>query len=403
MMNSIKVAHITTVGTSLKHLLLNQMHSLQQHGYDVMGVSSSDASVADLEAAGIRHVAVPMTRTIAPLADLVALWRLYRLLRRERVTIVHTHTPKPGLLGQLAARLAGVPVVINTIHGFYFHDHMSARQRQFYITLEKIAARCSDVILSQNREDMQTALRERICEPDKIKHLGNGIDLSRFQPEQISEAMVAQKRAELGIAPEAPVVGFVGRLAARRKGFRDFLAAGQQIAREMPTVRFLIIGKADSGKPDAVEPEVAEEYGIAEHCLFLGRQPNDTLPLLYRLMNVIVLPSLFEGMPRAIMEAAAMGVPAVVTDVKGNREVVEQHQTGFRVPLGDVPALAEAVLQVLAQSEQARQMGEQSLQMARQRFDERAIFATIQAEYVRLLKQKGLPTADVAGTSLVPS
>jgi glycosyltransferase involved in cell wall biosynthesis len=375
------------------------MLSLQQRGYDVMGISTYDAAVTDLEAAGIRHAAVPMTRSISPLADLVALGRLYRLLRRERVTVVHTHTPKAGLLGQLAARLAGVPVVINTIHGFYFHDNMSARQRQFYITLEKIAARCSDSILSQNREDMQTALQLGICKPDKIKYLGNGIDLSCFRPEQINEALSAQKRAELGIAPGAPVVGFVGRLAARRKGFRDFLAAGQQIARQVPNVRFLIVGDADKGKPDAVQPEAASEYGIAEQCIFLGWRPNHELPLLYRLMNVIVLPSLFEGMPRAIMEAAAMGVPAVVSDVKGNREVVEQNQNGFRVPLGDVAVLTAAIVQVVTQPERAQQMSAHSLYLARQRFDERVVFETVRAEYARLLKLKGLHTSDIAGTN----
>lgn len=402
-MSPIKVIHMTTVSTSLKHLLLNQMRSLQQAGYEVVSLSSPGPAVADLEAAGIPHKAVTMTRNISPLSDLVALWRLYRLLRRERVTIVHTHTPKPGLLGQLAARLAGVPIVINTIHGFYFHDHMSARQRRFYIWMEKIAARCSDLILSQNREDMQTAIREGICKPEKIRHLGNGIDLSRFQPAQISAAAIAQKRDELGIATDTPVVGFVGRLAARRKGFLDFLAAGQQIAHQIPDVRFLIIGQADTGKPDAVEPAVASEYGIADNCLFLGRQPNDELPLLYSLMNVIVLPSLFEGMPRAIMEAAAMGVPAVVTDVKGNREVVEHGRNGLRVPLGDVPTLAGAIAQVLTHPEQARQMGQESLRIARQRFDEQLVFETVQAAYTQLLQQKGLPTADMFGTNPVLS
>ena len=125
-----------------------------------------------------------------------------------------------------------------------------------------------------------------------------------------------------GIPPDAPVVGFVGRLAARRKGFVDFLAAAKEIAAQLPQARFLIVGATDTGKPDAVEPSAAADYGIADRCVFLGHRANAELPLLYKRMDVLVLPSLFEGVPRVVMEAAAMGTPCVVTDVKGNREAV---------------------------------------------------------------------------------
>src|SRR5205823_14529715 len=149
----------------------------------------------------------------------------------------------------------------------------------------------------------------------KIKYLGNGIDLSRFDPALYSEEDVLRRKEQLGIPAASPVIGFVGRLAARRKGFLDFLAAGKRVSESLPDVRLLIIGEADPGKPDAVEPSVAADYGIAGRCLFLGQQPNHELPLLYKTMDVLVLPSLFEGMPQVVMEAAAMGRPAVVTDV----------------------------------------------------------------------------------------
>lgn len=386
-----KVAHITTIDQSLETLLLHQLQSLQRAGYDVVGISAPGPSVPTLTAAGLRHIGIPMTRNFTPAADLVAVWRLWRVMRRERFAIVHTHTPKPGLLGQLAARLAGVPVVINTLHGFYFHDAMRPRARRFYITLERLAARCSDVILSQNREDIATARRERIGRPEQIKHLGNGIDLASFDPGRYTPADLARRRADLGIPATAPIVGFVGRLAGRRKGFLDFLAAAARVAEQVPDVRFLIVGEADHGKPDAVEPETARAYGIADRCLFLGWQPNDALPPLYRLMNLLVLPSLFEGIPRVVMEAAALGTPAVVTDVKGNREVVEEGRNGLRVPLGDVAALSDAILALLRDPERAARMGAAGRAMALERFDERAVFATVRDEYARLLAAKGLP------------
>jgi glycosyltransferase involved in cell wall biosynthesis len=401
-MRQTRIAHVTTVDVSLRYLLLNQLQSLQQSGYQVTGISSPGPEVAVLRTAGIRHIAVPMARTPSPVADLVSLWRLYRLMRRERFTIVHTHTPKAGLLGQLAARLAGVPIVVNTLHGFYFHERMRPAARRFYIAMEKIAALCSSSILSQNQEDIETAIRERICPANKISHLGNGIDLTCFDRRHFSQEEISRARGEIGLPECAPVVGFVGRLAGRRKGFLDFLAAARQVSAQMPATRFLIIGEADHGKPDAVEPGAARECGVEDVCLFLGHRPNKDLPLLYALMDVLVLPSLFEGIPRVIMEAAAMGIPAIATDVKGNREVVEHGRTGLLVPYGDPQALAHAILRILTNPEEARAMGQQSRCMAAECFDEQEVFATIKAEYTRLLRERGLqPRQTRAATNMV--
>jgi glycosyltransferase involved in cell wall biosynthesis len=390
-MKPIKVAHVSTVDSSLRYLLLRQLHSFQRAGYEVVGISAPGPDVPALEAAGVRHIAVPMTRNFTPHADAVSLWRLYRVMRREAFDIVHTHTPKAGLLGQLAARLAGVPVVVNTVHGFYFHDHMHPLKHRFYTAVESIGARCSDTLLSQNREDVRTAVREGVCPAEKIRWLGNGIDLGAFDPDRIARADVEERRGRLGLPPGARVVGFVGRLAAKRKGFLDFLRAAEQVARQVSEAWFLIVGDADRGKPDAVEPSAAREYGVGERCLFLGQRPNAELPLLYSLMDVLVLPSLFEGVPRVIMETSAMGVPAVATDVKGNREAVEPGRNGLLVPLGDVPALAGAILEVLTDRKKARRMGAEGRRIAAERFDERLVFRKVRSEYERLLRQKGLP------------
>lgn len=389
-MHTIKVAHVTTIDAAFRALLINQLRSMREEGYEITGISAPGRDVALLEREGVRHVAVPMTRNFTPFADLLSLWRLYRVMRHERFTIVHTHTPKAGLLGQLAARLAGVPIVINTVHGFYFHDHMSHAWRRFYILMEKLAARCSDVILSQNREDLQTAIEEGICAPGKIKHLGNGIDLAQFDPDRVSPSEERQLRRKLGIADNTPVVGFVGRLAARRKGFLDFMDAARGVAARLPQVRFLIVGETDHGKPDAVTPDVAERYGIADRCLFVGQRDNQELPSFYKLMNVLVLPSIFEGLPRVVMEASAMGVPSVVSNVKGNREAVREGCNGLLVPFGDVPSLRSAILRILREPDTARAMSSQARRIAAECFDEQAVFETVKAEYARLLEQTGL-------------
>jgi glycosyltransferase involved in cell wall biosynthesis len=383
----IKVAHITTVDSSLRYLLLDQLIELRAAGYEVIGVSSPGADVPIIEAAGIRHISAPMTRNFTPLADAVSLWKLYRVMRRERFTLVHTHNAKPGLLGQLAARMAGVPIVVNTVHGFYFHEHMPKARRWFYLILEKIGARCSDVILSQNREDIETALKLGVCSPARIHHLGNGIDLRRFDPRKLDRRKLVQLRAEIGLPPAGPVVGFVGRLVAD-KGLPELLQAAAIIRKQLPQARFLIIGPADDEKRDALTPEVAQRYGVSDVCLFPG--PRQDLPELLGLMDVFVLPSHREGFPRSPMEASAMGVPCVVSDVRGCREVVDHGRNGLIVPLGDVKGLSDALLRLLSDPAEAKRLGAEGRFIAAQRFDQRTVFGTVQREYRRLLRSKGL-------------
>ena len=383
-----KIAHVTTVGVSLYGLLLNQMLSLREDGYEIVGISSPSSFAPAIKAAGVRHIAVPISRNITPIADLLSLWRLWRVMRRERFSIVHTHTPKAGLLGQLAARLAGVPLVVNTVHGLYLHPGMRPIERRIYLLLEKVAASCSDGILSQNAEDIEIAVRERVCRREKIKFLGNGIDLTQFDPDAISAKNVERLRAELGLRPCVPVVGFVGRLAAKRKGFADFLAAAQEISARVPGCQFLVVGASDRGKADAMDASAARVYGIAERCVFAGLRDRNELPPFYKLMDVLVLPSIFEGLPRVVMEASAMGVPAVVTDVKGNREAVLDGCNGLLVPLGDVAALAAAVIRLLCDKELAEEMGLKARAIARERFNEQTVFGIVKSEYRRLCLEK---------------
>ncbi|MDQ4142563.1 MAG: glycosyltransferase family 4 protein [Actinomycetota bacterium] len=391
-----KVAHVTTTDMSLRYLLLNQLRSLEQSGYDVVGISSAGPDVPALEAAGIRHIPVEMTRSaLTPFRDLIAITQLYRLFRRERFAIVHAHNPKPGLLAQVAARLARVPVIVNTVHGFYFHDAMRPMLRRFHIGLEKVAARCSDVILSQNLEDIEVAVREGIAGRAKMKHLGNGIDLSQFDPASIPPPERASLKRDLHWPESALVVGYVGRLAARRKGFLDFLAAAREVAAVFSDVYFLVVGAEDKGKPDSVSPDVVDASGISNRFHFTGWLPNSELPRLYAAMDLLVLPSLFEGIPRTLMEAAAMGLPVVATDVKGNREVVENEVTGLLVPYADPASLAAAISRLVSDPPLRRRFGENALASAASRFDERVVFDMIRREYDRLLSEKNLNIASL--------
>ncbi len=382
-----KVAHITTVGMTLRYGLLSQLRSISDAGYEAVGISSPGPDIPPVEEAGIRHIPIPMTRRITPLADLFSFCRLYKTMRKERFAIVHTHNPKPGILGQLAARLSGVPVVVNTVHGYYFHERTHFALRRLYVSIERMAARCSDVILSQSREDIDTALRERICAPEKIRNLGNGIDVDRFDRRKVDPNGLAAKRDKLGLPTSVPVVGFVGRLVAE-KGLRELMGAARKVLSVSPRVRFLFVGPTDQEKSDSLTPDIAEEYGVSTACIFTGRRED--MADLYAMMDVFVLPSHREGLPRAPMEASAMMVPCVVTNIRGCREVVEHGRNGLLVPVGDVDALANAIVELLNDKEKARNMGEEGRRIALERFDERRVFETVIAEYGRLLRAKGL-------------
>ncbi|MDR1989747.1 MAG: glycosyltransferase family 4 protein [Acidobacteriaceae bacterium] len=379
----IRIAHVTTIDLSLRYLLLNQLRYLQTLGYEVTGVSASGPDVPELIAAGIRHVAVPMTRRMTPLADLRALWQLTMLFRRERFDIVHTHNPKPGLVGQIAARLAGVPIVVNTIHGLYFHERSPWLRRTVFSTFERVAAFCSDRILSQSAEDVTTLVSLGICRADRIRHLGNGIDISRFRPGTVDSAAIAQARAEFDLG-SGPVVGFVGRLVAE-KGLPELLAAAAIVRKQIPDVRFLIVGPADESKADALSPRSADEAGVGDICRFVGMR-ND-MPLMCALMRLFVLPSHREGVPRSPMEASAMGVPCIVTDVRGCREVVQHERTGLLVPVRDPEALAAAIVRLLTHEADADEYGRNARDLAERQFDERRIFATVAEEYARLTER----------------
>lgn len=381
-----KVLHVSTSDMSLGVLLLNQLRHIRDAGYEVMGVSSAGPYLARVEEAGIRTAVVPMVRAITPGADAVALARLVRVFRRERPAIVHTHTPKAALLGQYAALLARVPVRVHTIHGLYFPGHMTPRTRPFYVAAERLTMRFTHLALSQNPEDIPVSIEEKICRPDRVQYLGNGIDLDRFRPERADRCAVERLRTELGMEPGDPVVGIVARVN-REKGYLEFFQAARKIAERVPRARFVVVGPVESEKFDALDPvQLAREAGVAERTHYLGVR-SDMLEL-YTLFDVLVLPSHREGFPRSPMEAHAMGRPAVATDIRGCRQVVADGETGFLVPLRDPEALADRVARVLEDPALARRMGEAALARAREHFDERKVIERTLAAYDELLKRR---------------
>lgn len=380
------LVHVTTADISLELLLGPQLSAYRAAGFDVVGVSAPGPFVDEVTARGVRHVALDnATRAMDPTSDARALLELIRLFRDLRPTIVHTHNPKPGLYGRIAARAARVPVVVNTVHGLYATSDDRLRKRAVVYGLERIASCASDAELIQNVEDLGL-LRSLLRVPtSKLTLLGNGVDLARFNTARSAELRQAV-RAELGIDDEAVVVGAVGRLV-EEKGYRELLTAWAQVSAAHPDAVLVVVGPHDAQKADALDPDLvrsAEERGVR----FLGMR--DDVERLYCAMDVYVLASHREGFPRSAMEAAAAGLPIVATDIRGCRQVVSDGRNGLLVPVRDAEALGAAIGGLLADPSKRSAFGAAGAERAVEEFDQEAVIATTLATYRRLMIASGI-------------
>ncbi len=379
-----KIAHLTTVDLSLRYLVFAQLVSVRQLGFESIGISAPGPWVPQLEAAGITHIPLPSsTRGIAPLADARAAWELWRILRRERPDILHTHNPKPGIYGRILGRLAGVPIVVNTVHGLYAAPDDPLVKRAIVYTLEAIAARFSDLELVQSREDFELMNRLRLAPRNRARLLGNGIDLKRFDPASHQGRSRDAVRRDLDIDPDRIVVGIVGRLVAE-KGYPELFEAAAGLSDEYLV---LVVGPEDRDKPDALPDEILEQ-ARSRGVRFLGMRTD--LDDLYRAMDLFVLPSHREGFPRAAMEAAAMGLPVIATDIRGCREVVEHELNGLLIPVASPDHLRAAIERLGGDVEARARFGQASRERAIDDFDEERVVTRVLAAYREASEQKGI-------------
>jgi glycosyltransferase involved in cell wall biosynthesis len=381
-----RLVHVTTTDISLALLLGPQLRAFAAAGYEVIGVSAPGPHVEQLQSWGIEHRPLRhATRAMSPARDAKAFGELLGVFRELQPDIVHTHNPKPGVYGRIAGRLARVPVVVNTVHGLYALPEDRFAKRAVVYSLERIASTCSDAELLQNLEDMPTLRRLRVPSR-KLRVLGNGIDLNRFDPARTDRAHVEVLRKEMGAEPGDVVCGLVGRLVWE-KGYREVFAAAARLRDRVPNLRFAIVGPPDPDKSDAVDAAAIEAAEGLGNVKFLGYR--DDVDELYAAMDCYVLASYREGFPRSAMEAAAMRVPVIATDIRGCRQVVDHGFNGLLVAPRDVGALCDALERVAADAGLRTAMGAAGREKAARDFDlERVIAITLQT-YERALTAKG--------------
>jgi glycosyltransferase involved in cell wall biosynthesis len=353
---------------------------LRQAGFRVTLVSSPGELLESTAASeGAEPVGVPMHRGIAPLADMVSLLRLWRLLGRLKPDLVEFSTPKAGLLGTLAAKLRGVPRRVYMLRGLRL-ETSTGFKRHVLLAAERLASACAHVVLCNSESLRAEALALGVASVAKLHLLGegssNGVDMGRFAPGP------SEVRKRLGLPRDAPVVGYVGRLT-RDKGLPELLEAFAAILREEPATRLLLVGWFDASE-DALSNELRARIESQPHIHCTGFVES-TAPY-YRAMDLLVLPTWREGFPNVVLEAQATGIPVVTTVSTGSRDSVVPEVTGLLIPPGYPEAIREAVLKLLRDPKRRRRMGRAARIWVLEHYVDERVLGLTAAYYKSLLE-----------------
>lgn len=373
----IRLAHLTTVDLALVVLLGTELTVGRDAGHEVLGISAPGTWAPKLDALGVRHIVVPeLVRSWSPVQDLRAAAALWRLLPGLNLDVLHTHTPKAGILGRVIGRLCGVPVVVNTCHGLWAVRGDRWLKRALVYGAEAVAIRFSDVELFQNAEDpitLRLFLRGR-----DWRTVGNGTDLEsfRFDPDERDRV-----RREWGVGPEEVVVGGVGRMVAE-KGLGEFAEVARCLG---DRARFLWVGPEDNDRA-VFDRETLRGVQVA------GERRD--MRAVYSALDIFVLPSHREGFPRSAMEAAACGRPLVLTDIRGSREIGEHGIDAWFVPAADSAGLVDAVEKLLDSPELRGRLADGAYRRAQKNFDQRAVARRSFEAYRDAGLRRGLAWAD---------
>ena len=332
---------------------------------------------------GVRVETVPFSRDLDLDNHIRVYRRLVALFRAERFDVVHVHTPVAAFIARFAAWRAGVPRIVYTAHGFYFHERMAWPKRAAVVALEWLAGRVTHVLFTQAREDADAARRLGLCRGGAIEAIGNGVDPARFFPAGEDAAARRAVRCDLDTPEDAVVVMAIGRLVAE-KGFPELFEAMQRVDAHLWVAGERLPSDHARGIGADIDGALADP-ALASRLRMLGHR--DDVPALLRAADAFVLASHREGMPRSIIEAMMTGLAVVATDIRGAREEVVDGETGLLVPVADAAALAAALGRVAADADLRARFGAAGRERARALYDEAKVIA-------RQLDRLGLASAD---------
>ncbi|WP_111958372.1 glycosyltransferase family 4 protein [Chryseobacterium lathyri] len=384
-----KIIRTSTIPLSLNVLLKGQLKFLSEF-YDIVGVSSEGQLLDEVEQReGIKTIEVNMERGISPLKDLTSLYKLYKILKREKPVIVHSITPKAGLLTMLSGKMAGVPIRIHTFTGLIFPTRKGMVQK-LLISMDKLLCSAATHIYPEG-EGVRKDLIDYKITSKSLKVIGNGnvngIDLEHFSPGQITEAQKDLLKKELNIEDAHFVFVFVGRLVGD-KGINELVKAFSHINKKENSQRqskLLLVGPLEQ-ELDPLHPDTLREIENNPDIISVGFQ-KDVRPY-FAISDALAFPSYREGFPNVVMQAGAMGLPSIVSDINGCNEIIIEDQNGAIVPVKNSEKLSEAMRKMKLDTDYYQKLKMNARPMIESRYEQSVIWNALLSEYKKLIKEK---------------
>lgn len=380
-----KLLRITTVPVSLAGLIHGQHRYMTQQGFEVVGVSSSGKELDEVsKSEGVRTEVVEMTRTLSPVKDLKSLWQFYKLCRREKPTIVHSHTPKAGIVGMMGAWLARVPIRLHTVAGMPLMEATGAK-RKLLDLVEKMTYGFATKVYPNSQGLYDFIVEGNYAKPKKLHVIANGssngIDTSFFSLNTVSEETKQQLRKELGVKENDFLFVFVGRMVSD-KGLNELIEAFPTIHEKNPNAHLLLVGNFER-ELDPLLPQTEEVISNHPNIHAVGFKSN--VKDYFAISDALVFPSYREGFPNVVMQAGAMGLPSIVTDINGCNEIIEEGTNGIIIPPKDVVALKSAMLEMIENKELYQHLKSNAREMITARYEQRVVWEALLEEYKRLI------------------
>ena len=385
-----KLIRITTVPISFKVLLKGQLRFMASNGFDVKGVSSEGEELKEVrENEGIVMEAINMSRKITPFQDLKSLWEMWNFLRKEKPQIVHTHTPKAGIIGMLAARLAGVPYRLHTVAGLPLIE-ATGTKRKILNFVEKLTYSSATRVYPNSKGLYDFILQNNFTQSNKLKIIANGssngINTTFFNPEQVTETERVTLREKLNIQPDDFVFVFVGRIVSD-KGINELIKAFSELKtaenNELTGIKLLLVGGLESDL-DPLNPETLAEINQNKDIISAGFQ-QDVRPF-FAISDALAFPSYREGFPNVVMQAGAMGLPSIVSDINGCNEIIVEGENGLIIPPKNVEKLKEKMLTLAKDKNLYTKLKGNSRRMIESRYEQSVVWKALLEEYEGLLQ-----------------
>jgi glycosyltransferase involved in cell wall biosynthesis len=382
-----KLIRITTVPLSLKLLLAGQMKFMKANGWEVIMVSSDGREVQQIvRAEGVQHEVIPFTRKITPFQDLTCIWKLYQLFKREKPDIVHTHTPKAGLLGMIAAKLSGQKIRIHTLAGI---PYMAAEgtKKGLLVQAEKWTYSSSTEVWPNSEGLKSFVIEEKLCEAEKLKVIGkgssNGVDFEKFNRDVLKENHLVAATMRILPGDDDFIILSVGRLV-QDKGIEELVNAFLE-SKIYSMSKLVLLGSFEQ-ELDPISIDLMKT--IRENPRIVQIDWSDHVAHYMALADVLVHPSHREGFPNVLLEAGAMELPVICSDIIGNSDVITQQKTGLIFPVKDKSVLKEALEFAFVKRDKMAQLARDLKKEVQENYDRKSIHQALLANYNRLLKSQ---------------